>query len=88
MLNAVYREPSKKIFTEQKERLRIFNNFDVFLENIPKDKISESIKALRNKIAQYDIMYFYDVVLSDSNKRKNSPASFYISIKTVLFIFM
>ena len=89
--------PSEKIFAEPKERLRVFKNFDVFLDNIPNDKISESfyvskflaavfaglfdaalnylwdetIKALRNKIAQYDIMYFYDVVLSDSNKRKD-----------------
>ena len=89
--------PSSKIFAEPKERLRVFKNFDVFLENIPSDKIGssfyiskflaavfaglfdaalnylwdETIKSLRNKVAQYDIAYFYDVVLSDSNKRKD-----------------
>ena len=30
----------------------------------------ETIKELRIKIAHYDIVYFYDVVLKDSNKRK------------------
>ena len=89
--------PGSKIFAEPKERVRVFKNFDVFLENIPSDKIGssfyiskflaavfaglfdaalnylwdETIKSLRNKVAQYDIAYFYDVVLSDSNKRKD-----------------
>lgn len=31
----------------------------------------ETVKELRNKVAQYDIDYFYDVALSDSGKRKD-----------------